>query len=105
MRNTIDIGSAVVLSGVAGIVRQIDRGEGLAWIIWPDDCGLSDCQSAGNLHEIASRDAIMVAVQTIVPARQSLDQALSKALRSGASMQIIEAEEEYVRPYYQKRIR
>ena len=103
MRNTIDIGSVVVLSGVAGIVSQIDHGDGIAWVIWPNDCGLSDCQSASNLREIASRDAIMEAVQTLAPSRQSLDQALFKALRSGASMQIIEAEEEHVRPYYQKR--
>ena len=105
MRNAIDIGSVVVLSGVVGIVSQIDHGEGFAWVIWPSGCGLSDCQSAGNLREIASRDFIMEAVQALAPARQSLDQALFKALRSGASStQIVEYEDD-ARPYYQRRIR
>jgi len=84
---------------------------GLAWVIWPDDCGMSDCVSVECLQTIATREVVVEAIQVIAPIPQlsnPLERAfLAGASRSSASKQIVnydgDDDETRPRPYYRSR--
>lgn len=105
--NRIERGSAAVVHGsnVIGIVSTVDRAQGLAWVIWPDRCGLSECQALDCLQAICDRETITAAIQVIAPVQQ-LSNPLERAFLTGArssSLEIIESGDddgEHARPYY-----
>ena len=104
--NYVERGSAVVARGskVVGIGLQFDRSEGLAWVMWPDRCGLSECMSLDNLQVICDRDTIAQALQVIAPVPQvtsPLERAFLNVAQSQASTQIVEYDaDDNIRPYY-----
>lgn len=67
----IENGSAVVIgdSNVIGLVRALDRSAGFAWVLWPDQCGLTECQPLDQLQAICNRQAVMKAIQVISAVR------------------------------------
>lgn len=106
----IQRGNAVVVSGsnAVGIVTTVDRGQGLAWVVWPDGCGLSDCVPIGNLQTIADRSEITAALQVIAPVQQlnePLERAFINSARSRASSEIVEYDDNLTRPYYSPKVR
>lgn len=101
--NTPEPGNAVLLRGspVVGLVLQTDRGNGLAWCLWPDDCGLSDCQPLSALRPVCDAQAVVQALQVIAPV-QPLADPLEQAFylnsgRSRASRQIVTYDDPDVR--------
>jgi hypothetical protein len=107
MDNEISRGCAVSTRGsmVIGIVTTVDRSRGLAWVIWPDRCGLSECQPMDYLQAVCDRETITHAIQVIAPVQQ-LSNPLERAFLSGSlgssSTQIVEYDDNGSRrrPYY-----
>lgn len=107
--NQVERGSAAITRGsnVIGIVSKVDHGQGLAWVIWPDRCGLGECQPIDHLQAICDRGTITEALQVIAPTQQlgdPLARAFLNGARSKASTEIVEYDDDddadRVRPYY-----
>jgi hypothetical protein len=108
--NQVERGSAVVMRGsnVIGIVGTADRSQGFAWVIWPDRCGLSECQPIDHLQVICDRGTITQALQAIAPVPQlanPLERSFLNAAHSQVSTQIVEYDSDgddadRPRPYY-----
>lgn len=105
----VERGSAVITRGsnVIGIVTNVSQSQGLAWVIWPDRCGLSECQPIDHLQAICDRGTITEALQVIAPTQQlgdPLARAFLNGTRSQASTEIVEDDDDdnadRVRPYY-----
>lgn len=93
----IEEAAAVVMNGnstIVGIVTQIDRTRGLAWIAWPDECGLSEACPISSLQIVCERDLLISVIQAIAPQQQlqnPLERAFLNAARAdNTSAQIIE---------------
>jgi len=99
-------GSAVTKNGIVGIVSTIDRSQGLMWIIWPDNCGLSNCLPINSVDEIAKPQEILSALQSIAP-RAEIASPFERALGGSRSSGVyhvpdnkIEVIDNRPRPYY-----
>lgn len=90
-------------SNVIGLVSTVDRSQGFAWVIWPDRCGLSECQPLDGLQAVCDRETVVQAIQVIAPVQQlsnPLERAFLEGARSSASSAIVEYDDNQVRPYY-----
>lgn len=101
----VEEGAAVVTRGAntIGIVTTIDRSQGLAWVLWPDRCGLAKCQALECLQALCDRATVTEAIQVIASVQQlssPLERAFLAGARSSASTQIVEADDPPIRPYY-----
>ena len=94
----VEKGSAVVVRGsnAIGIVTTIDRGQGSAWVVWPDNCGLSEAQPIDSLQMVCDRTTLIQALQVIAPARQlanPLERAFQSAAHSRSSITVVDADD------------
>jgi hypothetical protein len=68
--DNVNIGDAVTVSSsrFVGLVHNVDRGRALAWVNWPDNCGMPDVVALGILIVVQRREYILQALQALQPA-------------------------------------
>ncbi len=95
----IDIGDAVVVRAnrVVGIVYNMDRGRALAWVVWPDNSGMSEVVALGALQIIKPRAEIMSALQALQPIGDLFTSTLLSPASAVVIDQISNAEPRYSR--------
>lgn len=97
--DSVNIGDAVIVQTcrVIGIVREVDHGRSLAWVIWPANSGMSDCIATGALDIVAPRAQIMSAMQAM---QQMITSPLERSLLSAAGQGGRSEFELVERPYF-----